>query len=233
MPGTTPNWVSGTVRGVEPGTLLASGRAADVYDQGDGTVLRRYRSDHDVADEARLMIWLAEQGFPVPVVHLADGRDLVMAKIVGPTMLEDLARRPWRLVGHARVLARLQKRLNRLPAPDWLDTRQGVPTGDSVLHLDLHPMNVIFVGDDPMVIDWTNGSRGSASFDAAMTSVLMSTAELSARRDRLAVGLFVFSFEMFRGRRVTRSSIRAAATYRLADPNITEVERTRLLRRVG
>ena len=30
----------------EPGPLIASGRAADVYDLGDGTVLRRYRTAH-------------------------------------------------------------------------------------------------------------------------------------------------------------------------------------------
>lgn len=213
--------------------LLASGRAADVYDQGDGTVLRRYRTDHDVAGEGRLMVWLGEQGFPVPVVHLAEGRDLVMDKVTGPTMVEDFARRPWRLVHHARLLARLQRQLNGLSAPVWLETVSGVAAGDSVLHLDLHPMNVILGGDGPVVIDWTNASRGSASFDAAMTSVLMSTAELSARREQLAVGLFVFTFELFRGRQLTRSAIREAAVYRLADPNVTDLERIRLQRRAG
>ena len=32
--------------------LLATGRAAEVFDLGDGTVLRRYRVDHDTALEA-------------------------------------------------------------------------------------------------------------------------------------------------------------------------------------
>ena len=138
-----------------PGTLLAHGRAADVYDQGDGTVLRRYRIAQDLTGEARLMVWLAGQGFPVPAVHRADGVDLVMAKIVGPTMLEDFQRRPWRLVRHAYVLARLQRRLSSLRAPDWLGSKAGVPPGDRVLHLDLHPMNVMLTSDGPVVIDWT------------------------------------------------------------------------------
>jgi hypothetical protein len=55
---------------------VASGRAADVYDRGDGTVLRSYRIEHNVADGARVMRWLADQGHPV--VHATEGRDLVM-----------------------------------------------------------------------------------------------------------------------------------------------------------
>jgi aminoglycoside phosphotransferase (APT) family kinase protein len=164
------------------------------------------------------------------VVHHADGADMLMGKIVGPTMLEDFHRRPWRLVRHARLLAGLQRRLNGLQAPDWLAAKAGVPGGDSVLHLDLHPMNVMLADDGPVVIDWTNATRGDASFDAAMSSVLMSTAELPNVAERLAVRLFVFSFGLFRGRRLVKRSTRAAATFRLDDPNTTDLERDRLQR---
>ncbi len=213
--------------------MLASGRAADVYDQGDGTVLRRYRIEHDAANEARLMTWLVGQGFPVPAVHRANGCDLVMSRVVGPTMLEDFERRPWRLIHHAYLLAKLQRRLNDLRAPEWLESEPGVPTGDSVVHLDLHPMNVMLTGDGPVVIDWTNATRGDGCFDAAMSSVLMTTAELSETREQVAARVFVFVFEVFRGRRATRRSIRAAATFRLQDRNITQLERTRLQNMIG
>ena len=36
----------------EPGPLVGTGRAADVYDIGNGRVLRRYRTDHDSTIEA-------------------------------------------------------------------------------------------------------------------------------------------------------------------------------------
>ncbi len=79
-----------------PGPLLASGRAADVYDLGDGTVLRRYRhSRHDTEHEARVMRHVAEHGFPVPEVQRAEGRDLVMDRVDGPTMLEAIEAAPW------------------------------------------------------------------------------------------------------------------------------------------
>ena len=164
---------------IEPGPLLASGRAADVYDQGDGTVLRRYRIDHGTDDELRVMRWLAEQGVPVPAVHHADGRDLVMERVVGPTMLEDLQRRPWMLLRHAATLARLQRELAAVAAPDWLPTKAGVPPGDALVHLDLHPMNVLLGPRGPVIIDWTNATRGAAAFDAGYTYVLMATFEVS------------------------------------------------------
>lgn len=191
-------------------------------------MLRRYKVHEDVTTEARVMTWLAERGYPVPAVHAAGDGDLVMDKLVGPTMLEDFERRPWRLVGHARLLASLQRRLSDLSAPDWLETEPGVTDGDSVLHLDLHPMNVMLTDDGPVVIDWTNVSRGAASFDAAMSSVLMATAELDDWRQRAAVRLFVLSFELARGRRELRASMRVATEFRLTDPNITELERERL-----
>ena len=57
----------------DPGPLLGHGRSADVYDLGDGTVLRRYRPAAVrgglVEREAMVMRHLADSGFPVPAVH--------------------------------------------------------------------------------------------------------------------------------------------------------------------
>lgn len=213
-----------------PGRLLASGRAADVYDLGDGTVLRRYRTDHDCAGEARLMTWLRGEGLVVPSVHRVDGRDIVMDRIDGPTMLDDLAARPWRFVGHARRLARLQRDLNRLEAPDWLPAHDGVVEGDRVLHLDLHPMNVILGPDGPVIIDWTNASRGDPAFDAAMTYVLMATFEATGWVERIGRRVIVATFEWARGRSLVRRGLPAAVRYRLGDRNVTPGERVNLER---
>lgn len=63
-----------------PGPLIAHGRAADVFDLGDGRVLRRYRSvpvDRLVEREAAVMTHLAAHGYPVPRVHDAAGADLI------------------------------------------------------------------------------------------------------------------------------------------------------------
>lgn len=214
----------------EPGRLIASGRAADVYDLGDGTVLRRYRTDHDCAAEARLMIWLDTQGVPVPTVHRADGRDIVMDRVAGPTMVDDLGARPWRVVRHARALARVQRAVHRREAPSWLPVASGVADGDRVLHLDLHPMNVILSDDGPVIIDWTNGSRGDPAFDAAMTYVLMASYETTGWTERIGRRLMVSAFVWSRGRSLVAGALPAAVRYRLADRNATPGERRNLER---
>jgi aminoglycoside phosphotransferase (APT) family kinase protein len=209
--------------------LLASGRAADVYDLGDGTVLRQYKIDRDTAVEARVMTWLHGLGYPVPAVHSVEGRDLVMQKIEGVTMIDDLGRRPWKLVSHARTLAELQGRLNILEAPDWLGERPGVPPGRSMVHLDLHPYNVMITADGPVVIDWTNVTRSVPEFDAAMTYVVVSSAEVSGfGLDRLGRTAFIECFRLWRGRAAIGSKLIEAARYRADDPNVTAKERRRL-----
>ncbi|MEP1124582.1 MAG: phosphotransferase [Ilumatobacter sp.] len=215
----------------EPGPLLASGRAADVFDLGDGRVLRRYREHHDVDVEVRAMRYVAERGFPVPNVHSADGSDLVMDLIAGPTMLEALEAAPWKVVWHARRLARLQRRLTRIKAPDWLladSTSVGsarTHRPQSVLHLDLHPMNVILSRKGPVVIDWTNVAGGPAGFDGALTFVIISTSATSTPRDRFGQQAFARSFRWFRGKRVIEPFLEAACDHRLADRGILPDER--------
>lgn len=214
----------------ELGSLIGAGRAADVYDQGNGTVLRRYRSDRPSELEARMMTWLLANGIAVPAVHSASGRDIVMDNIKGLTMMQDLAKRPRLLLTHARTLATLQRQINNLEAPDWFPRHDGVTSGNAVVHLDLHPMNVILGPNGPVVIDWTNAARGDASFDAAMTYVLGSTYHSTNRIERFGQRAFVGSFAMIRGRRPIRAALHNAVHYRLLDPNITTGENAMLKR---
>ena len=176
------------------------------------------------------MTWVREHGIPAPVVHGARGRDLVMERVSGPTLLEDLEQRPWKLFGHAKLLASLQRELNALDAPDWFPERPGVPAGSKVLHFDLHPMNVMLGENGPVIIDWTNFGRGPASFDAAITVVLMSTFAVEGLRDRLAQRLLVRAFSRSRGRSLVQESLADACRYRLQDRNITDTERERVAR---
>ncbi|MEM9615679.1 MAG: phosphotransferase [Actinomycetota bacterium] len=208
----------------EPGDFLAGGRAADVYDLWDGTVLRRYRTDHDSEPEGRLMQALHAAGYPVPQVHRIDGRDLVMDRVDGPTMVDDVARRPWRLNAHVRTLARLQRQLGTIEPPSWLPPDERIPAGDSILHLDLHPMNVLLSRSGPVVIDWTNACRGQADFDAAMTYILAAALEPADWKEALGVRLMLRSFLRHRGPAAIDRWWTEAIDYRRADPNVTPGE---------
>ena len=128
-------------------------------------MLRRYRTEHDSGPEATLMVHLADHGFPVPAVHDVDGRDLVMDRVDGPSQLDDIERRPWRVGTHGRTLAALHRQLDDVPAPDG--------AGGHVVHLDLHPGNVLCTPDGPVVIDWSNGRVGDRHEDVATTWMLL------------------------------------------------------------
>ena len=211
----------------EPGPLIASGRAADVYDLGDGTVLRRYRTVHpDLELEALIMRYVAERGYPVPMVHSVDGTDLIMDRIKGETMLERLSAAPWKVIWYARVLARLQRRLARIEAPAWMlaDTADS-SRAQSVLHLDMHPMNVIMSPDGPIVIDWTNAAGGPAGFDGAITYVEVATYATESTVERIGQRVFADAFRHFRGRAAVNVYIGPACDHRLADSGTLPDER--------
>jgi aminoglycoside phosphotransferase (APT) family kinase protein len=158
----------------EPGPLLASGRTADVFEYGPKLVLRRYRPPFTTQREAEIMDYARAHGFPVPAVHDVTDSDIVMERVNGPTMIDDFARRPWTLVAHAHLLAELHERLHAIVAPPWLAAPFG--EGACLLHLDLHPLNVIITRDGPIVIDWPSAARGPWTADVAHSWVVMATA---------------------------------------------------------
>ena len=44
-----------------------------------------------------------------------------------------------------------------------------------MLHLDLHPGNVMFTARGPVVIDWTNARAGAPAADVAMAYLIMAS----------------------------------------------------------
>jgi aminoglycoside phosphotransferase (APT) family kinase protein len=164
-----------------PGKLLASGRDGDIFELGDdGTlVLWRTRDGRSLASEARILEHVHAAGLPVPKVHelRADDTELVMERIHGPTMVQAFAKAPWKLRSHSRVLADLNNRVHEVDGPSWLD--QLPDGGDRLVHLDIHPLNVIYSPTGPVLIDWTNASRGCWQTDVAHTWLIIASADVS------------------------------------------------------
>ena len=183
------------------------------------------------------MRYVAGHGMPVPAVLEASGPDLVMERIHGVTMLEAMRRAPWSLRANASLLAQLHNQLHAIPAPEWLE--QSPYGGDAILHLDLHPLNVLIGATGPVVIDWPNACRGRAVVDVAHTWLVVGTGRPDARLDRAiaAVGRSVFlrRFLAHFPRQPVVEVLPAVAERWLADRNISEPERDatrRLLDRV-
>lgn len=155
----------------ETGPLLASGRDGDIYEFGPGRVLRRAKSGRVIEREAKIIEYANEHGYPVPKIYdiLSGGTEIVMERIEGPMMADEIAREPWKMARYGRELADLHDRLHVIPAPDWLPDMGG----DRLVHLDLHPLNVMMTASGPVVIDWTNAGRGEALLDVAFTVLLL------------------------------------------------------------
>jgi aminoglycoside phosphotransferase (APT) family kinase protein len=222
-----------------PGTLIGAGRNADVYDIGEGRVLRRYRDGRDarwVAREARVMAHARSFGVPVPEVFEVSGSDIVMERAVGPTMLDALVRRPWTVRGQARLLARLHTQVHQVPAIPELPAPGGDEDGDRqvLLHMDLHPQNVILSATGPVIIDWEGAARGPAGYNTAMTWVIMHSSRVEGRRLRIALtralqGAFTRSFARAAGP-IDPGWRAIAVRHRLADRNVRPAERALLER---
>ena len=228
------------------GALLASGRNADVYDLGDGRVLRRYRDGRPaeaVAREAEVMAHARAHGVPVPEVFGVSGADVVMARASGPTMMDSLARRPWTVRAQAALLARLHRQVHAVPALGWLRApfgddaeSRGVAGGEVLLHHDLHPQNVILTPDGPQIIDWEGAARGPAVADVVMTWVIIAFSEipgprLEAMAARPVQAMFARRFLRAAGP-VDQRWLEIAVRRRLGDHNLLPSERVRLERRL-
>jgi tRNA A-37 threonylcarbamoyl transferase component Bud32 len=215
-----------------PGRLIGQGRAADVYELDGDKVLRRYRIEAEVAGEARLMSYLHSAGFPVPYVYSAEGTDLVMARVRGTDLLSDLAQRPWLAGKYGAILARMHDQLHEIEAPSWLPRPFG--EGDRIMHLDLHPGNVMLADDGPVVIDWSNGAAGPAGADVAMASLILRVSEVGD----LVSPLIRAVAGVVRGQVIRRfeASVRddpgpylaPAARLRIADRNVRPSEAAKL-----
>ncbi|MFI1467891.1 phosphotransferase family protein [Streptomyces wuyuanensis] len=60
-----------------------------------------------------------------------------------------------------------------------------------MLHLDLHPGNVILTQRGPVVIDWCNAGAGDPAADVAMTMVTVGSADVPGLAARLGRGLLL------------------------------------------
>ena len=177
------------------------------------------------------MEYARSHGFPVPAVAALsdDESELVMEKIDAPLMIDVLRRRPWTLAHQARLLSGLHRRLHDLPSPGWLPAAP-VGSGDRLLHLDLHPLNVFITRRGPVVIDWTTAAGGDPLTDVVMTWVLIACGDIPANPLQAAVvgGLrkqFVSRFLAAHDGEAVRSRLREVVAWKIQDENVNARER--------
>ena len=233
-PGTPP---TGGVEG--PGPLLTAGFSADVYALSETQVLRRYRSGRDAGPESELMRYALAHGFPVPKAVHVGGPDLVLERLHGPTLLQALAAGVTSLHEGARIMTDLHDRLHRIPAPagwaapsssDW----PHVTGGDVLVHLDLHPGNIVLSeAHGPMLVDWANARTGTAELDVALSALILAEVAVDAGGEyseaaRVLLAAFIAGVHVD-----VRPVLGDAAALRAHDPALVAGERELLGEAVG
>ena len=113
---------------MQKGPLLGQGRTAEVYAWGDFQVLKLFFTTWPVDcihQEARVARLVHEAGLASPatgdLIEVEGRLGIVFERVDGPSMLEDVARHPWRIVSAAHQFADLQLWKSQTPKEfiDW------------------------------------------------------------------------------------------------------------------
>lgn len=170
-------------------------------------VPRRETPDAWIAAEARFDAVVHAAGAPVPEFlgfDQHDGRPIsVFRRVRGPSMWDVASTDPARAADLGGDLADVQSRIVAVPTPVALPAqadrlrakirsavaRVGVEVAAAcdlvvdgptqLCHGDLHPGNVIFGVDGPVVVDWFDAARGDPHGDVARSRLLLADASLA------------------------------------------------------
>jgi uncharacterized protein (TIGR02172 family) len=189
---------------------IAVGRTAEVYPFANGKVLKLFFPNIPLTwidKEVDTGRYIQDAHLPVPKVFekvkVNNREGVVYERIDGPSLLNQLAAKPWKVAEYARLLANLHAQVHNVLAPTNLETqrewaRGGIPETnklsndkkDSILHLldsmpdgnqlchgDFHPGNIIITKRGPVIIDWMTVSKGMACGDVARTSIILEVAK--------------------------------------------------------
>ncbi len=210
-----------------PGKLLGSGRTADVHEIDTAWVLRRDRQGWgDAAAEATVMTYVRRHGYPAPRVRPTGSRtELVLERLSGPTLLTALVEGRVGPAEAGALLAGLLRRLHALPGRDPADP------GARVLHLDLHPDNVMLTPDGPRVIDWSNAQDGSPALDWGMSAVILAQVAVGSA-DLAAPARALLGALLADPSRLTEEGVGEALRRRAENPTMS-AEETESLRGAG
>jgi aminoglycoside phosphotransferase (APT) family kinase protein len=164
---------------------------------------RGHRDRRRIEQEAQAMRAAAAAGVRVPAVgdiESVDGRPgLVMERIDGIDMLAVVGRKPWLVWSIGGQSGRLHAQLHDAAAPESLEPHREMlrrhiagsplvppeiqkralaaldtlPDGDRICHNDFHPGNIIQTNGEPVIIDWTNSTRGDPTADFVRTDMMI------------------------------------------------------------
>ena len=188
---------------------LAVGRTAEIYPYEGDKVLKLFFPAIPlewIESEIETSRYIQATQLPVPkffqTLEVRDRLGIVYERIEGPSLLAELARKPWNVSRYAQLLANLHAKVHNIQAPanlvhqrDWarggipesdklppelqqiiLNLLESMPSDNQLCHGDFHPGNIIMTHHGPVIIDWMTASKGSGSGDVARTTIILEAA---------------------------------------------------------
>ena len=179
-------------------TLIAKGKTASIYTDEtyaykvfDSTFPNAY-IDHE---KAILNIVKNKTNLPVPRVYPSEEARIKMDYVNGVSLgdrmrkekykfaCEDLIELQCEIHKHQGVLeaqahedfAKILRSsdLSESLKQVGLNSLDKVPKGESLCHFDLHPLNILFDGEDYHIIDWMNAKNGHPILDISRTYIIL------------------------------------------------------------
>jgi aminoglycoside phosphotransferase (APT) family kinase protein len=120
----------------------------------------------------------------------------------------------------AALLADLHVRLHALPP------RPGADQG--VVHLDLHPDNVLLGPAGPVLVDWRNAADGPPELDLAVTALIMALVAGDHEHAMAGRAAELLSAFVPLAHADLRCGLAGAVELRRVDPNLSAAEKARL-----
>lgn len=187
---------------------LFTGRTADIFEWQPGKFIKLFKKAYmldDVEKEIRGTLFADEAGLPAPKIDPKVRQHnfrygIVMDKLDGIPLKEQLLLKPWRIKHYFNLMAKEHVNIHQTKAPKDLpcqveavqdvltnsicftqsESRQlqklllSLPPGDTLCHGDMHPENLIYSGDNLTTIDWCDARRGNPLGDLANSALIMS-----------------------------------------------------------
>lgn len=186
--------------------LMAQGGQADIYELDSNKIIRVLRNKNDeeaLKIEMSVMKSLHDRGKSVPEVYeflkVEEKPSIIMEKINGSTMIDELRKNPLKIFKQAEKLAELhmevadcadglemvsinERAAHLIPKGKLLDSElkefvlnilKGLPKGNDICHGDFHPGNIMIVNRKYYVIDWFGATIGRKLSDIAHTYLLL------------------------------------------------------------
>ncbi len=147
--------------------------------------------------EVSAMEMAIASGLPVPAIHASgnwqDRPALLLTWMPGTPLMHELTARPWQAWSLGVALGRAQAAIHAIPVPpghispplSWVEWAQPddalrhlllarASRRHVLLHLDLHPMNVLIHGRRATaILDWANARSGDPRADLARTASIL------------------------------------------------------------